>query len=80
MTDIRKQFLELTKVALVDFSVNHPGNKVSAKILEQAFKVTDEEINAALEKHKTLAEAVDEFIKYVFTNGRNFKKPSWLQQ
>lgn len=93
MTEIKSKFLELTKVALVEFAINHPGTKVVANILNEAMNIDEQKLLNALEetvvisikdrktkRAKTLPDVVDEFIKYSFTGGREpFSKPSWLK-
>ena len=82
MTELKSKFLDLSRIALIEFAVNHPGTKVAAKILERIYEIPEEKIVAASEQYSgELHLAVDEYIKYVFTNGRNdFKKPKWMKE
>lgn len=79
--ELRSKFLALSKVALAEFAANHPGNRTATKIYESMFDISEEEIVAAAEQHKgLLAPAIEEYICYVFTNGRNgYDQPTWLR-
>lgn len=79
MSELKPKFIELTKIALIEFALSHPGCKVSAKILESAYDISEEDIASAYEFYGSFSPAIDEYIKYMFTGGRNgFKKPQWL--
>jgi hypothetical protein len=81
--DLKSKFLDLLRMALIDFSFNHPGNMKSAKILESAYKISEESLEQAMIAHKnTLSAAVEEYIKYVFTGGKNryYQRPAWLPE
>lgn len=79
--ELKSKFLDLMRLALIDFSFNHPGNMKSARIMESAYKISEESLKSAMEAHKNvLSDAVDEFIKYEFTGGKNkyYQRPAWL--
>ena len=79
MTELKPKFLRLSKLALIEFSLNHPGCKVVAKLMEAMEDISEESIVAAYEQYGNLYAPIDEYICYKFTNGRNdFKKPKWL--
>ena len=80
MTELKSKFISLMEIGLVEFSINHPGTKIAASIMEEALKVEEEELQTAMEQNEKMSKAVDDFIKYQFTHGKNvnFKKPDWL--
>lgn len=79
MSELKPRFLELAKLSLVEFAVNHPGTHIVAKMYEKMLDFSEESINTAYEQHGSLVPAIDECICYLFTNGRNgFKKPKWM--
>lgn len=79
MSELKQKFVSIAQVALIEFSLNHPGHCVVGKMMEGILDLSEEEISKAYEAHEELSSAVDEYILYQFTAGRNgFKKPSWL--
>lgn len=81
MAELHKKFLALMELAIVEFSINHPGTKTASRLMEAAMDVTENQLSIAMESHKNLSDVVNEFICYEFTGGRKtagFSKPSWL--
>lgn len=78
MTELKPKFLDLLKFSLLEFDLNHPGTSVGSKILEKAYDIPEESIIKILEEG-SLADAIQSYIHYEFTGGRNgFKRPKWL--
>ena len=79
MSELKSLFLDLVRTELVEFSVNHPGNRKASFILEKAYEVPEKSLVAAKEVCSSLSEAVQQFVNYEFTQGGSgFRKPSWL--
>jgi hypothetical protein len=80
MTELKQKFISIAQVALVEFSINHPGHSVAAQMMERFFDVPEEAIVRAYEEAGNLVSPVEQYIRYLFTGGRNgYSKPEWLK-
>lgn len=54
-TALKPLFLDLLKVGLYEFSMNHPGHRCAMRILEAGYKVTEEQLQQAWIEEQELA-------------------------
>ena len=82
MAELKPLFLDVAKVAIIEYIINHPGKRLGiTSIYESMHKLTEEQIQRAYEKHNgNLTEAILEYIYYEFTGhkSKTFKEPSWI--
>lgn len=83
MTELRPLFLDVAKVAIIEYCINHPGKRLEiTSIYEKMHSISEKEIQNAYELHDgKLTPAILDFIYYEFTShkSKEFSKPQWLK-